>query len=86
MAPSCRDDSNDYQRRGPERPKKPPPSESSVMPEKRHLGDGVYVEFDGHGLVLTTEDGISTRINRIYLEPNVIEAFSQYNRDVAKEI
>ena len=37
---------------------------------KRYIGDGVYVDFDGYALVLTTEDGISVT-NRIVLEPEV---------------
>lgn len=53
--------------------------------DKRYIGDGVYVAYDGHGLILTTEDGVSVT-NRIYLEPSVIDAMSQYNRDVAAEI
>lgn len=44
---------------------------------KRYLGDGVYADHDGHGLVLTTEDGIS-ETNRIVLEPEVYEALLQY--------
>ena len=27
---------------------------------KRYIGDGAYVECDGYGLILTTEDGIRT--------------------------
>lgn len=38
--------------------------------DKRYLGDGVYVEFDGYNLILTTENGI-TATNRIVLEPSV---------------
>lgn len=44
---------------------------------KVYLGDGVYVEFDGHGLVLTTENGIEAT-NAIYLEPAVYSALTQY--------
>ena len=38
--------------------------------DKEYIGDGAFVSFDGFGLVLTTEDGVSTT-NTIYLEPNV---------------
>ena len=38
--------------------------------QKRYLGDGVYIDFDGFALVLTTEDGISVT-NRIVLEEEV---------------
>ena len=44
---------------------------------KEYLGDGAYVEFDGFGIVLTTEDGISTT-NRVVLEPSVLKAFESY--------
>jgi hypothetical protein len=37
---------------------------------KRYLGDGVYAEWDGYHITLTTENGISTT-NTIYLDPNV---------------
>ena len=53
--------------------------------DKRYLGDGVYIEDDLHYLILTLEDGRSV-INRIYLEPAVMDAMTQYNRDVASEI
>lgn len=39
---------------------------------KRYLGDGVYVEFDGFGITLTTSNGI-VDTNTIYLEPEVWE-------------
>lgn len=44
---------------------------------KSYLGDAVYVEHDGFGLVLTTEDGYSTT-NRIVLEPEVWGALETY--------
>jgi hypothetical protein len=45
---------------------------------KEYLGDGVYVDFDDFGcLTLTTEDGVSVT-NRIFLEPEVLEAFLAY--------
>jgi hypothetical protein len=44
---------------------------------KAYLGDGVYADFDGFAVVLTTEDGISVQ-NRIVLEPEVIAAFEAY--------
>lgn len=48
-----------------------------TRPRKAYLGDSVYVTHDGHGLVLTTEDGISI-LNRIVLEPEVYAALVQY--------
>ena len=41
--------------------------------EKRYVGDGVYAEITGQGLVLTTNDGIEDT-NRIVLEPEVWSA------------
>ncbi len=38
--------------------------------DKTYIGDGVYVSFDGFGVVLTTEDGYQTT-NTIYLDPSV---------------
>lgn len=44
---------------------------------KSYLGDAVYVEHDGFGLVLTTEDGYSVT-NRIVLEPEAWHALETY--------
>lgn len=45
---------------------------------KDYLGDGVYVCVDDYGaVVLTTENGIEAT-NRIVLEPEVIQAFTQW--------
>jgi hypothetical protein len=48
---------------------------------KRYLGDGVYADFDGHFLILTTEDGRSTT-NTIYLEPEVLTSFYAYVQEL----
>lgn len=40
---------------------------------KTYLGDGVYAEFNGFEMVLTTENGIDVT-NRIVLEPEVAAA------------
>jgi hypothetical protein len=48
-----------------------------VKGQKAYLGDGVYVEFDGYALVLTTEDGIRAT-NTIVLEPEVCDALTAY--------
>ena len=47
------------------------------MSKKAYLGDAVYADHDGFGLVLTTEDGYSAT-NRIYLEPEVLRALEEY--------
>jgi hypothetical protein len=44
---------------------------------KVYLGDGVYADFDGFNLVLTTENGISVQ-NTIYLEPQVFNHLLLY--------
>jgi len=46
---------------------------------KQYLGDSVYVDFDGAGLWLTTENGYpDDPRNKIYLEPEVILALDRY--------
>lgn len=45
--------------------------------KKQYIGDSVYVDFDGHGLILTTENGYGPS-NKIYLEPEVYFALESY--------
>ena len=45
---------------------------------KRYLGDGVYADFNGYEVILTTEDGTEIPTNTICLEPEVIEALLKY--------
>lgn len=52
---------------------------------KKYLGDGVYADFDGCNITLTTEDGISTT-NRIVLEPEVREALKRYEDAIEGDI
>ena len=51
---------------------------------KRYLGDGVYVDFDGYGLVLTTSNGVFVS-NTIYLEPIVYKALTEYVASLSNE-
>lgn len=51
---------------------------------KAYLGDGCYADFDGFGLVLTTENGIR-ETNRIVLEPEVYTALTQYVEQLKPE-
>ena len=44
----------------------------SEFEKKTYLGDGVYSEFDGYQIKLTTENGSPTPTNTIYLEPDVV--------------
>lgn len=48
---------------------------------KTYLGDGVYADFDGYVIVLTTENGLCAT-NRIVLEPEVCEALVTYMKRV----
>jgi hypothetical protein len=48
-------------------------------PGKTYLGDSVYAEFDGHCIVLTTENGLpADPSNKIYMEPQVLVALERY--------
>jgi hypothetical protein len=52
---------------------------------KVYLGDGVYVDFDGWNIVLTTENGI-TVTNRICLSDYTAQEFIRwYKRNVLKQ-
>ena len=54
------------------------------MKNKEYLGDGVYVQNDGFGLILTTENGFSVT-NEIYLEPEVYAKLISYMDRCVKE-
>lgn len=47
------------------------------MSSKTYLGDSVYAEWDGYGVVLTTENGYGAS-NRIVMEPEVYAALIAY--------
>ncbi len=47
------------------------------MTSKRYLGDGVYVDRDARGLILTAEDGIQAT-DTIVLESEVFVALVRY--------
>lgn len=59
------------------------PTEASqpTQARKAYIGDGVYVVYDGYGLILTTENGIEVT-NTIYLEPSVFSALYQYVQSI----
>jgi len=48
---------------------------------KRFLGDGCYMEFDGFNIILTTSNGVITT-NRIVLEPSVWKALVDYRKQL----
>ncbi len=63
---------------------RPPPETSEarakrLIPEKRYVGDSVYVESVGYGIAvwLTTSNGVEDT-NRIMLESEVWEALQTY--------
>jgi len=47
------------------------------MNKKHYIGDGVYVDYDDFGVILTTENGIEVT-NRIVLEAEVLHNLSEY--------
>ncbi len=54
-----------------------------LIPEKRYLGDGAYVQSAGWGTTidLTAENGIDV-LHRIQLEPEVWRALQRYMTDL----
>lgn len=57
------------------------------MTHARYLGDGVYASFDGYGVVLTTgSHQYWAADNRICLEPQVIEDFQRYIKDLKERL
>ncbi len=46
--------------------------------EQTYLGDGVYATYDGYGVELTTNSGMSQMNQRIYIEPQVYGALVEY--------
>lgn len=46
-------------------------------PDKVYIGDGVYVDFDGYGFILTTENGIEVT-NTVVLEPEIFDSLVAY--------
>jgi len=47
---------------------------------RRYLGDGVYAAFDGIGVWLTAEDGM-TATDAIYVEPAVLDELARFYQD-----
>lgn len=48
-----------------------------MLNEKVYLGDAVYAQFDGLGIILTTENGIMAT-NTIFLEPDVLASLELF--------
>jgi hypothetical protein len=47
------------------------------MDVKQYLGDGVYANYDGEFIILTTENGIEVT-NEIFLDRAVFGALAKY--------
>jgi hypothetical protein len=58
--------------------------EPRVLAPKYYLGDGVSAEFDGHHVILTTDNGMRVT-NTIYLEERVIRQLLLYLGPVMRE-
>lgn len=58
--------------------------ETKPMIAPDHLGDGVYVEFDGYHIVLRANHHQDP--NPIYLDPSVLEALNRYVQRIKDEI
>lgn len=55
--------------------------------EKRYIGDSVYITHDEKHFILTTENGYSySAANKIFLEPEVMDALIEYVNEVYKRI
>jgi len=51
---------------------------------KQYIGDGVYVDFDGYMLILTTEDGVVVN-NTIALEPDIWRNLVNYVTELTEK-
>ncbi len=52
---------------------------------KDYLGDSVYAEFDGHHIVLTTDNGFGAS-NTIFLESAVLKALDNYRERLKQHL
>lgn len=56
------------------------------MDWKTYLGDGVYAEFDGFGIILRAND-IENPSDTIYIEPLVLDALNVfYSKSIENNI
>ncbi len=61
--------------------------ENGAWKMKIYIGDSVYAEYEGFGIVLTTENGYhDDPRNRIVLEPDVYENLIQFIEGVKDTI
>jgi len=50
----------------------------NAVGSKKYLGDAVYAQYDGNGVILTVEDGDDSPREVIYLEPFVYHNLIAY--------
>ena len=54
-------------------------AQNPMVGKKHYIGDGVYGNYDGYRIILTTEDGTGIQ-NTIYFEPDTLKVFEDYVR------
>jgi len=52
-----------------------------MISNKEYLGGAVYIEFDGHDYILTTDNGIDI-LNQIILDPITVEKLIKYIKKI----
>lgn len=52
-------------------------NKSDIYKKQDYIGDGVYTEFDGHGIMLKANDHLDPT-DTIYLEPEVLIALIRF--------
>lgn len=58
-----------------------------IMKNKEYIGDSVYAEYDGFGLIITTENGGDCDpSNSIYLEPEILNSLNQFFQRVTAKL
>jgi hypothetical protein len=50
---------------------------------KEYIGDGVYADWNGYQIVVTTEDGVRTT-NTIFMEADVFRSLVDYKNRMVK--
>jgi hypothetical protein len=57
------------------------------MAYAQYLGDGVYAQYDGFHIVLSTgSHDLAEATNIIYLDPSTLHALGQYSEYLAREL
>lgn len=56
-----------------------------MLIEKTYLADGIYFDFDGFSIVLTTENGFSVT-NRIVFDPEAMTMLDSARRSLDERI